>query len=104
MTDKFIARSTAVAARELGNETIIMSAIDSTLFSLNETASVIWHAADGTTPLSEIVHRNVCAEFEVSREQAYRDAADLVEDLARHGILRLSDQPIFDAPLESRKS
>jgi len=107
MTDKFIARSTAVAARKLGAETIIMSAVDSTLFSLNETASLIWHSADGQTPLSKIVHRDICEEFDVSRDQAYRDAAELVQELAHHGILRLSDQPItqplIDTPLASTK-
>lgn len=104
MTDKFIARSSAVAARKLGAETIIMSAIDSTLFTLNETASLIWHAADGQTPLSEIVHRDICREFDVPSDQAYLDAAEFVQELSRHGILRLSDQPIVDAPLESAKS
>ena len=102
MTDKFIARSSAVAARKLGTETIIMSAVDSTLFSLNETASLIWHAADGKTPLSEIVHRAICGEFDVPCDQAHCDAAELVEELAHRGILRLSDQPIVDASLESR--
>jgi len=102
MTDKFIARSSAVAARKLGTETIIMSAVDSTLFSLNETASLIWHAADGKTPLSEIVHRDIFGEFDVPCDQAYRDAAELVEELAHRGILRLSDQPIVDASHESR--
>lgn len=101
MTGKYIARSSAVAARELGGEMIIMSAADSTLFSLNEAATVIWQAADGRTPLSEIVERHVCQEFDVSPEEAYRDAAELAEALARHGILLLSDQPIANAPLES---
>jgi hypothetical protein len=101
MTGKYIARSSAVAARELGGEMIIMSAADSTLFSLNEAATLIWQAADGRTPLSEIVERHVCQEFDVSAEEAYRDAAELAEELARHGILLLSDQPIAIAPLRS---
>jgi hypothetical protein len=104
MTRKYIARSSAVAARQLGEEMIIMSAADSTLFSLNETATVIWLAADGKTPLSEIVQQRVCQEFDVEPEQAYRDAAELAEELARHGLLRLSDQPVSDAPLESLKN
>ena len=33
-------------------------------------------------------------------EVAYRDAQDLVEELARLGILLLSDQPVRDAQLE----
>lgn len=97
MNDKYIVRSTAVAARELGGEMIIMSAADSTLFSLNETATVIWRAADGKTRLSEIVDRYICHEFEVEPEQAYRDAMELVEDLARLGILHVSDQPAIVA-------
>jgi len=101
MNEKYISRSSAVAARELAGEMIIMSAADSTLFSLNETASMIWQAADGKTPLSEIVSLRICPEFEVSPEQAYRDAVDLVEDLARHGILVVSDQPVREPVLET---
>jgi hypothetical protein len=93
MSDKYIVRSTAVAARELGGEMIIMSAVDSTLFSLNETATAIWRAADGRRRLSEIVNHHICPEFEVEPEQAYRDALELVEDLSRLGILHVSDEP-----------
>jgi Coenzyme PQQ synthesis protein D (PqqD) len=104
MSGKYIARSTAVAARELGGEMIIMSAADATLFSLNETATVIWQAADGNTPLSEIVNLHVCAQFEVQPEDAYRDAVELVDQLVRHGLLLLSDEPVPNTPLETVKS
>ncbi len=77
---------------------LIMSASDSTLFSLNPVATRIWQAADGRTPLSEIVERHVCTEFEIEPEQAYRDAVGFAEDLAQHGILRLSDSPEPEAP------
>jgi hypothetical protein len=103
MTDKYLTRSTAVAARELGGEMIIMSAVDSTLFSLNETATVIWQAADGRTPLSEIVELYICKEFDVEPEQAYRDAAELAKELASHGLLLLSDEPVGEAQLETVK-
>src|ERR1700693_6156364 len=100
MNDIYIARSTAVAARELGGEMMIMSATDSTLFSLNETATIIWQAADGQTTLAEIVELAIGQEFNVEPEQAYRDAEELVQELARHGILRLSDQPVREMVLE----
>jgi hypothetical protein len=103
MSAKYISRSSAVAARELGGEMIIMSAPDSTLFSLNETASVIWLAADGKTPLAEIVERRICQEFDVALDVAYRDAEELVNQLAAHGILLLSDAPVTPAPLEPAK-
>jgi hypothetical protein len=93
MSEKFIARSTQIAARPLGGEMMIMSAVDSTLFNLNETATVIWQAANGQTSLLEIVRQNVCAEFDVDPAEAYRDAEAFVEELAQHGILLVSDQP-----------
>ena len=97
MSDKYIARSKAVAARVLGGEMIIMSAVDSKLFSLSDVATVIWEAADGRTPLSEIVAKRVCAEFDVPADVAYRDAEVLVEELATRGILSISSQPVADA-------
>jgi hypothetical protein len=100
MSEKYIVRSSDVAERELGGEMIIMSARDSALFSLNEVATVIWQAADGRTPLSEIVERRVCAEFDVPLGDAYRDAEEFVEELASHGILRVSDRPVTDPASE----
>ena len=95
MRDRYIARSTAIAARMLGGEMMVMSAVDSTFFTLNEVATAIWQAADGRTPLSEIVAGSVCREFEVDPEVACRDAEQFVDELSRHGILLVSDRP-FD--------
>jgi Coenzyme PQQ synthesis protein D (PqqD) len=90
---KYIARSSAIASRMLGGEMMIMSAVDSTFFTLNPVASVVWQAADGCTPLSEIVTRNVCHEFEVDPETAYRDVEQFVEELSSYGILLVSEMP-----------
>ncbi|MFZ3200769.1 MAG: PqqD family protein [Candidatus Acidiferrales bacterium] len=96
MSEKYIARSSAVGARELGGEMVIMSAADSTLFNLSEVATLIWQAADGRTPLSEIVERRVCAQYDVPRDAAYQDALAFVEELSSHGILRVADHPLSD--------
>ncbi|HUV69736.1 MAG TPA: PqqD family protein [Terracidiphilus sp.] len=93
-TEKFLAKSTDIAARTLGDETIIMSTLDSTIFMLNPTATVIWQAADGNTPLSRIVEEKVCAEFDVPVEEATADAQHFVDELSEHGILVVSDHPI----------
>ncbi|MGC2160265.1 MAG: PqqD family protein [Silvibacterium sp.] len=93
----YIARSTALAARVLDGEMMIMSAKDSTLFNLNPVGTVLWQAADGKTPLTEIVEQKICAEFEVGPEEALKDAEEFVNDLASHGILLVADNPI-DAP------
>ncbi len=97
MSEKYIARSPAVASRRFDDEMIVMSSVDSTLFNLSEVAAVIWQAADGQTPLSVIVRDRVCAAFDVAPDEAYRDADAFVEDLASHGILQVSASPIQDA-------
>src|SRR6202140_5724602 len=95
MNDKrYVSRSTAIAARVVGDETMVMSATTSTLFTLDEVATVIWEAADGATPLDEIVTNKVCAQYDIAPEVAMKDAEVLVENLAQHGILLLSDQPL----------
>lgn len=95
MAEKYVLRSTAIAARMLGSEMMIMSAVDSTFFSLDPTATLIWQAADGRTPLAEIVAEKICTQFDVSPEMALRDAEQFVEELAGHGILLVSEQPIL---------
>jgi hypothetical protein len=94
---RYVARSKDIAARRLGGETMIMSGRDSTLYTLNEVATVIWEAADGSTPLDEIVTRRVCAEFDVTPEEAMQDADALVAEMSNHGILQISDTPIAAA-------
>ncbi len=76
---------------------MVMSAADSTLFSFNEIATEIWEAADGRTPLGEIVRSRICAKFEASSEEAYRDAEEFVTALAQHGLLKISEQPIGES-------
>jgi hypothetical protein len=97
MTATYISRSSAIASRVLAGETMVMSVVDSTFFTLNEVASTIWRAADGVTPLHEIVARDVCREFEVPEEEALSDACEFVRELSAHGILQVSDQPISPA-------
>jgi hypothetical protein len=94
MAEKYILRSPAIAARMLGGEMMIMSVRDSTFFTFDQVATAIWQAADGQTPLSEIIAKKICAEFDVSLETAVRDAEDFTQELAGHGILMVSDQPI----------
>ena len=94
MSEKYIKPSRDIAARMLDGEMIVMLVWHSTVYNLNPTASVIWSAADGSTPLREIVARKVVEEFEVDAEVAYQDALALVEELAKEGILLVADHPI----------
>jgi len=91
---RYVARSTAIAARGLGDETMVMSASSSTLFTLDEVATVIWKAIDGATPLEEIVTKTVCEQYDITPEVALKDAEILVKGLAEQGLLLLSEKPI----------
>jgi len=95
MTKLYMARDPRVAARGLDGEMMIMSGRDSTLFTLNKTATILWQAADGATPLDEIVAQRICPEFEIEPAEALRDAETLARELAGHGILQVSEEPIL---------
>ncbi len=94
MPETYIARSSAIAARMLAGEMMVMNLQNSTFYALNPAATIIWQAADGRTPLSEIVRECICGEFEIAPEQAQKDAAEFVDGLREHGILQVSDCPI----------
>ena len=94
MSSLYVARNPRVAARSLDGEMMIMSGRDSTLFTLNKTATILWQAADGATPLEQIVQQKICKEFEIEPGEALRDAETLARDLASHGILQISEEPI----------
>ncbi len=79
---------------------MVMNSANSTFFTLNEVATAIWEAADGHTPLHEIVRDHICKKFEVTPEQAQADAERFVADLAGHGILIVSDRPITVEPIQ----
>jgi len=103
MKNCYIARSRSVAARQLGEEMVIMSAQDSQLFNLNPVATLIWLAADGHTPLETIVQQRICSTFDVQLEEALQDAQQFVSDLAAHGVLLLGETPIIDSSAETAK-
>jgi len=91
---RYVSRSIAIAARVLDKETMVMSATNSTLFTLDEIATVIWEALDGATPLEEIVTKKICAQYDITLEAALKDAEVFVEQLTEHGLLLLSEEPI----------
>ncbi len=90
----YLTQCADIASRTIGDDTIIMSTLDSTVFMLNSVGTAIWNAADGATPLSRIVQERVCPEFDVSDEQALADAMGFVDELVKHGILLISDVPV----------
>jgi hypothetical protein len=100
----YVVRSTAIAARLLGDEMMIMSASNSTLFTLNDVATVIWESADGSSTLEDIVSKKICERFDIGWEEALKDAEALVSGLAEHGLLLVSNQPVAQIPSSQLKA
>jgi hypothetical protein len=97
MSTLYVARNPRVAARMLDGEMMIMPGRDSSLFTLNPTATILWQSADGLTPLERIVEQRICGEFEVEAGQALQDAEALVRELASREIMQISEEPILAA-------
>ena len=83
MPETYITRSSAIAARMLAGEMMVMNSMDSTFFTLNEVATAIWQAADGRTPLREIVRNQVCEQFDIEPAQATSIPHRITPDGAR---------------------
>jgi hypothetical protein len=81
-----------------------MSAASSTLFTLDEIATLLWESADGVTPLDEIVRNKICPRYDISEDVALQDAETFVEQLAGHGILLVSGKPIASPARASRET
>jgi hypothetical protein len=90
----YVARNPAAAWRRWEDEIIIVSPQDSSLYALNEVAAEIWEAADGNTPLHEIVAERVVSCYEVEFDEAYQDARELVDALAARELLAVSEKPL----------
>ena len=80
-----------VVMRRVGSEALLVPVrnragdLDS-IFTLNETAIIVWEALDGRTPLEAVVDR-LCREYDVDRERAAADAGEIVGALAEAGLL-----------------
>ena len=95
MSNLYFARNPRVAARILDGEMMIMSGRDSTLFTLNKTATILWQFADGATSLEQIVEHRICSRFDVKPAEALQDAETLARELASREILQVSEEPIL---------
>jgi hypothetical protein len=92
MTATRYERDPNVVAREIAGERILVpirtqSADMTAIYVLNETGARIWDLLDGSHSFSEIEDILV-DEYDVSRETAGADIADMVEQLEGLGMLR----------------
>ena len=80
--------------RRIGSETIIVPVKASVadlraVYTLNESATEIWHLIDGRTTEHQLVDE-MCSIYEVSPSEAERDVGDILETLSSAGLIRLA--------------
>jgi hypothetical protein len=87
-------KDSSVISREIAGEIILVPIRQSvgdfeSIFTLNETAALIWGLLDGEKTLAEIRDR-VVSEYDVSPQQAQDDLFELVQRLgAIQAIVRV---------------
>jgi hypothetical protein len=85
-------RDPNVIAREIAGERILVpvrtqAADMASIYVLNDTGSRIWDLLDGQHSLSDI-QEILVQEYDVSREVAETDVAEIIEQLQEIGMLR----------------
>lgn len=100
MWTRYLSQNPDTPARTIDGEAIVITPHDSTLHTLNETATFIWDRADGTKTLEEIAQEMLEA-FEVDEATLREDALAFVEEAIEKGLMISSDEPM---PLEARIS
>ncbi|MEK6373637.1 MAG: PqqD family protein [Acidobacteriota bacterium] len=84
-----------VVMRRVGREALLVPVrnragdLDS-IFTLNETAILVWEALDGKTPLEAVVER-ICRDYDVDPDRAAADAGEIVGTLVEAGLLERSE-------------
>jgi hypothetical protein len=87
-------KDTNCVTRQVGTETIIVpvraSAADlRAVYTLNESATEIWHRIDGHASVQQLVDE-LCSVYEVSPSAAERDVGELLDTLSSAGLIYLT--------------
>ncbi len=91
MPTKCFSKDKNLVTRSIAGETIIVPVRSGVsdleyVYTLNEVSSRIWQLLDEGTPVSRIVE-TICAEYEVTPEQASQDIADVLRSLEAAALI-----------------
>ena len=94
MSMKCFIKESDLVTRRITGETIIVPIrehvgdLDS-IYTLNETGTLVWQLIDGKTSISQIVDA-ICNEYDISPEEAEKDVIELIDCLEESGLIRSS--------------
>ena len=89
-------KQTNFVTREIAGETIVVPVrnnvgdLDS-IYTLNELGTRIWQLIDGKKTLTQIVD-GICSAYDVTSEEAEKDALEFLKSLETGGLIRFSDE------------
>ena len=91
MSTKCFSKDKNLVSRSIAGETIIVPVRSGVsdleyVYTLNEVGSRIWALLDEGTPVSRIVEM-ICAEYEVTPEQASQDIAEVFRSLEAAALI-----------------
>jgi Coenzyme PQQ synthesis protein D (PqqD) len=91
LAEQFFVRSQAVVSRRVAGETLIVPVRGkvgdlASIYSFNETGSLIWQSLETPKGLSELISA-VEQEYAVEREQAERDVTQFLNDMLSVGLV-----------------
>ena len=83
--EKIYKKSDSIVSRKIGDEFILVPIRQDvgdleSIYTLNETAALIWELIDGKTQVSEIKEK-IVEEFDVEPEQAEQDLKEHLQQL-----------------------
>ncbi|MFZ9887267.1 MAG: PqqD family protein [Myxococcota bacterium] len=93
MWKQYIAQNPDTPARTIEGEAIVITPHDSTLHTLNPTATYIWDRADGSRTL-EAIATEMLDEFDVDAETLKVDALAFASEAVAKGLLITSNEPM----------
>ena len=87
-----ISKSSELVSRFIAGETVIVPVADrvgnlDSIYTLNETGTLIWNLIDGKRSLTDIVD-GITSEYKVSTEDATRDLFEFLEKLESASLVR----------------
>jgi hypothetical protein len=87
-------KETNLVTRDIAGETVIVPVksnvgdLDS-IYTLNEIGTLVWQLIDGKNSVSQIVDA-ICRAYDVTTEEAEKDALEFLNALETGGLIRLS--------------
>jgi hypothetical protein len=91
--DKYVVRNRDTVWKMVGNEAFIIDKDGTNFHQLNSVGSEIWKIAEGTATVRQIIE-TICSRFEITAEEAERDATRFIENMLTQGLVTLADAPV----------